>query len=84
MHMFLLTIVDAKTLSLHAKVKALNPLVSNRISILYKWPSGMLTNYFIALPSITNALLRIGVGRGLKRKLSYFFPKALPSFFILW
>lgn len=47
-----------------------------------KWPSGLLTNFFIALPSITNVLFRIGVRRGLKRRLSINFPKQLPGFFV--
>lgn len=54
-----------------------------KLSIFYRWPSGLLTNYFVVLPSITNLLKRIGIKRSLKRGFTFMFPVEVPSLLVL-
>ena len=57
--------------------------LGRRLLFIHRWPSGLLSNYFIVLPNITNLLSRIGPRRSIKRRVSVLFPIEVPFFAIL-
>jgi len=64
-------------------LRLLNALLGTwSCSLAFRWPAGLLSNYFTVMPRLTNVLLRKGLEVAFRRRVSWLLLRKFPSLIV--